>query len=84
MNPIYWSFEHPALAATTLMWWSLLAGALVGLWWATTRNVIVLVDTWREGWYLMPTPRWAARLLAVFAATGITFGLLGAAFAAIP
>ena len=83
-NPLLWGLRHPALALTTLAWLSLLAGALVGVWWATTRNLIALRVTYRDGWYLLPPVEWTARALAVFVSLAATFGLLAAGAAALP
>jgi len=65
MNPFIRLYEAPVETLTASAYALVLLGALLATWYAATRNLLTLIDTYQDGWLILPPFGWTLRVVGM-------------------
>jgi membrane protease YdiL (CAAX protease family) len=75
-NPFVELAQDPVGVLTAAAYATLLLAALVGTWWALSRNLLYLLDNWQDGWIVLVPLGYAARTMAVLGLVAVDLALV--------
>jgi len=68
--------QDPVAVLTAAAYATFLLAALVGTWWALSRNLLYLLDNWQDGWIVLVPLGYALRTMAVLGLVAVDLALV--------
>jgi len=83
-NPFVELAQDPVAVLTAAAYATVLLAALVGTWWALSRNLLYLLDNWQDGWIVLVPLGYAVRTMAVLGLVAGDLALVAGIIGVLP